>query len=242
MKSLRLNFVFLFWLLASANGRAASLPSGLVGVEIENIIERIGFVSTTRLMRAAEALPPWPGIRLGVDVSVAPQMGFNELGDRNGAEPQVFVLPRLHFSKGLWAGAELIFSTMPFTDQPGYSATGGILKWCFYTEKSGWLSVSTFVGYTNVSVFRNDFSGNNFEFGVYASKDYVRLKPYLGASVLLAQGSIRPALAKTAVVSSMKGTLHAFIGLELEYPVTIVAEFGLFNLNPTMSLFIGKRF
>ena len=193
-------------------------------------------------MHSAEAYPTWPGIRFGVDFSVAPQYGFNSLGDKNGAEPTIFGLPRFHLTKGLWGNTELIFSTMPFADHPGYTATGGIIKWSFHQEKSGWLSVAAFAGYTYVSAFRGDYTGNNFEFGVYASKDYVRVKPYLGMNMLMAQGKIRPALSKTGVVSSMRGTLHVFIGFELAYPVTISAEFGLYNLTPTLGLFIGKRF
>jgi hypothetical protein len=232
----------LFFLTASLPAHSASLPSGLIRAEIEQLIERVGFQSTTRLLRGAEAYPPWPGVRFGVDVSLASQMDFSALGDKNGSEPKIYVLPRFHFVKGLWGNVEIIFSTLPITNQPGYSATGGILKWSFYREAAGWLSVSAFAGYTYVSAFRGDYTGNNFEFGLYASKDYVRLKPYLGASVLLAQGGVRPALAKTAAVSSMKGTLHVFIGIELEYPVTIAGELGLFNLNPSFSILIGKHF
>ncbi len=220
---------------------AANLPTGITGPEIDQLIEKIGFPSSTRLLRAADPYPAWPGVRIGVDVSISPQASF-QIGDKNGSEPNVFVLPRIHFTKGLWKGAELIFSTLPITEQPGYAATGGILKWCLYQEKEGWLSVSAFTGYTNVSAFRGDYNGNNFEFGFYASKDYVRLKPYVGGSVMLAQGGIRPSLAKTPVTSSMKSTLHAFIGIELEYPVTFAGQFSLFNLNPSFSLFVGKRF
>ncbi len=246
MKSLTLPSQILFFLsasfLGSGSALGASLPTGLDRAEIEQIIERIGFQASTRLLRGAEAYPPWPGIRFGVDVSVSPQMDFSTLGDRNGSEPKLYVLPRFHFVKGLWGNVEIIFSSLPVTNQPGYSATGGILKWSFYKETAGWLSVSAFTGYTYVSAFRGDYTGNNFEFGLYASKDYVRLKPYLGASVLVAQGGVRPTLAKTAFVSSLKGTLHIFLGMELEYPVTIAGEFGLFNLSPSFTLLIGKRF
>ena len=241
MKPLSFVITFGLLLLASFPAGAANLPTGITGPEIDQIIERIGFPSTTRLMRAADPYPAWPGIRMGVDVSVSPQMSF-QIGDKNGFEPKVNVLPRFHLTKGLWEGAEIIFSTLPINNQPGYSATGGILKWCVYQEKAGWLSVSAFWGYTYVSAFRGDYQGNNFEFGVYASKDLVRWKPYLGASVLLAQGGIKPGLAKGPVLSSMKSTLHVFLGMELEYPVTFAAQLGLFNLNPSFTLFVGKRF
>ncbi len=241
MKHLALLSASCFLLVASFSARGANLPSGITGPEIDQLIERIGFPATTRLLRAAHSYPSWPGFRIGIDVTIAPQPSF-QIGDKNGSEPKVYVLPRLHVTKGLWEGAELILSVLPIYDQPGYAANGGILKWCFYQEKEGWLSVSVFSGYTNVSAFRGDYSGNNFEFGFYASKDYVRLKPYVGLSTILAQGGLKSGLAKTAVTSSMRATLHAFIGMELEYPVTFAGEFGLTNLNPSFTLFLGKRF
>lgn len=232
----------LLFLLFPIALNAASLPSGLVPTEIEGVVRILGFPAVTRLLRSAEAYKPWPGIKVGGEVTISSTQDLATLGDKNGSVPQFTLLPRLYLSKGLFSELELILSTFPIRDPVGVATIGGILKWTFYQEKETWLSAAAYFGYTRVYAFHSDYVGNDVEFGIYFSKDWVRLKPFLGAAMLFAEGSVRPVLAKTAATSALQSTLHTFLGAEWEFPLNLGFQVDLMNLTPMGSLFIGKKF
>ncbi len=73
------------------------------------------------------------------------------------------------------------------------------------------------------------------------SKDWVRFKPYIGASVLIASGKVDPSLSATPQASATMGT-HVFAGMEWELPVNLTVQADLINTDPLFSLFIGKKF
>lgn len=221
---------------------SASLSGNLVSSEIDQLTQSIGFPSTTRLLRSSEAYPSWPGAKIGAEIVAAGSGSIGGFGDRTGSSPALTIVPRIFLAKGLFSDLEILLAFFPAGSPTGITTMGGILKWSFYHEDNSWFTAAAFMGYTQISAFAGDFEGDDVEFGVSFSKDFVRIRPYLGGGVLAAKGSVKPGLAATAARSSLQTTLHLFAGVELELPVNVTFQFDLMNLTPMATFFIGKRF
>lgn len=228
--------------LISRTLTAASLSGGLSPAEIDQAVEAIGARGTTRLLRSAEAYESWPGFKIGLEIALVPSGDLNLAGDGTGSLPPVNPLPRIFLSKGLFYGVELSLNFFPLTINGTISTLGGTLKWSFYEEKKHFLHGAFFISYTGVSAFDDTFNGTNWEIGGVFSKDFVRLKPFVGAGILFCRGEVAPAIARTAERGGSHSTLHAFIGAEIETPVNFGVQFDLMNLSPSGTVFIGKKF
>ena len=121
------------------------------------------------------------------------------------------------------------------------TSIGCILKYTFYTERENWVSAAMYLAYTGVSAFKESYKGSDIEFGAYFSKDYVRLKPFLGAGLLFARGEVDP-LYVLSKNSGWQSTVHFFLGLEFELPINFTAQLDLMNLSPAGSILLAKRF
>lgn len=221
---------------------AASLPTGLSSTEIDHLVEVIGAGSTVRLLRSAEPYELFPGLKLGMEVAIVPTRDLNNMGNQDGSLPVAIPVPRFYFAKGLFFNLELILNLFPVSIASSLSTFGGSLKWAFFDESANWLHGAIFLTFTNISGFDRAFTGNNIEMGGVISKDYVRLKPYLGGGLLFARGNISPAYAKTAETGGAHSTLHLFVGGEVELPLSLGFQLDLFNLSPAGTLFFGKKF
>jgi hypothetical protein len=224
--------------------QASSLAKKLSASDIRRVVEIIGLPAAARLMRSAETYPSWPGVKIGIEVLALGERGLNDIGDRSGTLPSVNPIPRLYLSKGLFWDTELTISFFPTSDVNPVATLGVMLKHCFYQEQTDWLSLSAFVGITDIEAFRSSYHGTDFEAGLLISKDYVRLKPYVGLGVLIARGEVDRTLLDTGVADNdaWAATLHAFIGTEIELPLTFGAQLDLFNLAVGASFFVGKKF
>lgn len=245
-------FLFLgFFLFSPTVIWAAKLGGGLRPAEVQNIVQRVGFGSAGRLMRSAEAYPSWAGIKVGLELPITPSGGIGEYGDGKGTIGGVLLGPRLYLCKGLADGFEIIFNFFKpqMLNTPG--TFGAILKYNFVNEEKSWATSSVYVGYTSVSSFTSSksaelspviaYNGTDIEIGAYSSRDYVKLKPYAGIGVLLANGSIDPELV-VSESSAWQGTLHLFVGSEFEWPVNFTAQLDFMNLSMMGSLAFGFKF
>lgn len=236
-----MRLLVLIILCLSSFARAGTLPSLLSKAEFDRIVEILGYGAATRVMRSAEAYEAFPGFKLGVEFTFTPTRDINQMGDASGTIPGLIIAPRVFMAKGLFKDTEIIFSFFSDKFLDTLVSVGSILKYTFYSEQETWVSAAVILGYTGSTAFQGDFKGNNLEFGAYFSKDYVRLKPYLGASLLFARGEIP--LAKALEKSSgWQSTIHFFFGLEFEFPVNVTVQLDLMNLSPAGSLFVGKHF
>ena len=221
----------------------AGLPTGLVSSEIERAVELIGFGATTRLLRSAEPYEQWPGIRVGLEVGGFSTKNLNSFGAANGTAPGLALVPRIHITKGILEYLELVITLLPTASPTGISTIGGLAKWSFSRESGNWLAGAAYFGYTQVKAFDDEYSGNNVEFGLTFSKDYVRMTPFFGLGVLFAEGAVKPSLvAPNTKNSALKTTLHAFVGAEINLPINLAIQIDLMNLVPMGTLMIGKKF
>ncbi len=224
---------------------ASTLPKQLNASDIGRVTEIVGIPAVARLMRSAESYESWPGLKLGFEVLAVGERGLNNLGDNTGTMPSVNPVPRLYLSKGLFYDTEITLSFFPTSEVNPVSTLGVILKYTFYQEQAdSWLSIAGFFGVTDVEAFRSAYHGTDVEIGVILSKDYVRLKPYLGLGILAARGEVDPSLLAAGFTDNdtWLSTLHAFIGTEIELPLTFGAQIDLFNLSVGASFFVGKKF
>jgi len=229
--------------VTSPVARAASLPGNLTPPEIDEIIQVVGLGSATKMMRSAEAYREFfPGLKLGLEINVFTSKNIGSFGDQTGSVPGFVPMPRLYIAKSLFFDLEFIFSVFPSSFMHTTSSYGGILKWTFYNEKENYLSAAAYVGYTKVSAFSGDFEGSDIELGAVASKDYVRLRPYIGAGLLFASGTVRRELSQAADNGGSQSTIHAFIGAEFNFPINVTVQLDFMNLAPQGSLFFGKKF
>jgi hypothetical protein len=229
----------------------AKLGGGLKPAEVENIVQKVGFGSVSRLMRSAETYPIWAGIKVGLELPITPAGGIGDYGDGKGTIGGVLLGPRLYLCKGLADGFEITFNFFKpqMLNTPG--TFGAILKYNFVTEEQNWATSSIYVGYTSVSSFNSSksselnpviaYNGTDIEFGAYASKDYVKLKPYAGLGVLLANGEIDPELV-VSQASAWQGTIHLFVGSEFEWPMNFTAQLDFMNLAMMGSLAFTFKF
>ncbi|MFM8269462.1 MAG: hypothetical protein ACKN9V_04665, partial [Pseudomonadota bacterium] len=165
----------------------AKLGAGLKPAEVENIVQKVGFGSASRLMRSAETYPMWAGIKVGLELPITPAGGLGDYGDGKGTIGGVLLGPRLYLCKGLADGFEITFNFFKpqMLNTPG--TFGAILKYNFVGEEQNWATTSVYLGYTSVSAFNSSkspelnpviaYNGTDLELGIYASRDYVKLKP-----------------------------------------------------------------
>lgn len=233
-----------FFLTLAAHAHASTLPGGLNPSDIGRVVEIVGIPAAARLMRSAEAYPTWPGIKIGFEVLAVGERGLNDLGNKAGTLPAVNPIPRLYLSKGLFNDLELTLSFFPTSEVNPISTLGVVFKYCFYQEQADWLSIAAFLGFTDVEAFKSAYHGTDIEVGVVISKDYVRIKPYIGLGILAARGEVDRALlvAGNTDNDAWSNTLHAFIGTEVELPLTFGAQLDFFNLSLGASFFVGKKF
>ncbi|NBX93429.1 MAG: hypothetical protein EBQ85_09400 [Proteobacteria bacterium] len=220
-------------------------------VEVENIIQKVGFGSVSRVLRSAETYPLWAGIKVGLELPITPSGGIGEYGDGKGTIGGVLLGPRLYLCKGLSDGFEITFNFFQaqMLNTPG--TFGVIVKYNFAKEDKSYATLSTFFGYTNVNAFTSSasdevkpviaYKGRDLELGIYGSKEYVKFKPYAGLAVLFAQGEIRPELT-VAESSASQGTIHLFLGSEFEWPMNFTAQLDFMNLAMMGSLGFAFKF
>jgi len=221
----------------------AELPSQLSPDDIGAIVGELSGSGAIRLMRSAEAYPKfWPGLKVGVEFDFLFAGGLEKLGAGNGNVPTFIPQPKFYLSKGLFYGVELIFSFFPGSALSTLGSTGGIVKWTFYDEIQKDLSVAGYVGYTSLMGLNGTYHGSTFEAGVYGSKDFVRLRPYLGIGFIRGSGEVPLPFAATADNSSSTLMIHTFLGCEFNLPVSISAQLDLYNMAPRAAIFFGKKF
>lgn len=231
------------FLLFSPSVWASSIPGQLSTTDVEKAARMIGMGGATKLLRSAEPYPSWPGLKIGAEVSFFPGNRLLELGDRSGSATAFQPIPRIFLAKGIAERVEFIGSFF-FSGLNTLSSVGGILKWTAIPESEEWISLAAFGGYSSVTAFRGEFSGWAAEFGAVISKDYVRFRPYIGAAWMFAGGQFDPTLVASGV-SAQTGPLfgtHVFVGTEWELPINLTLQADLTNLDPSITLFIGKKF
>jgi hypothetical protein len=220
--------------------QAARLPNGLDEEAVRRIALVVGAPMSARTMRSAETLATWPGIKAGVEMPMALTNASNEVGNGNGIPEAVSLVPRIFLAKGLPWGIELGLSLAPAVSPTGNATFGGTVKVQFADERDGFVSAAAYGGFTRVDAFRGDWRSNNFEAGVIASKDYVRVRPFVGAGALAVFGEVEATLA---VASPRASTLlvHTFLGAEIEYPANFTLQVDFYNTRPGFSGFVGYR-
>src|SRR6476659_1532962 len=105
-KHLVISLAALLALAAPAYG--ASLPGALSPTDVESAVRVLGFGSTSRLMRSAEPLSSWPGIKIGFETPLADPGPLRRMGNGGGSVPGLHIVPRLYVAKGLFSSLELV--------------------------------------------------------------------------------------------------------------------------------------
>lgn len=235
-------FGALLFAIFGAPVHSAEFPRQLTQKNIDRMVEVLGVPTTARLMRSAEAYPSAPGIKFGFDVAVFPSKDINELGDGSGNIPGINVVPRFFVAKGLFWNLEFIFEYLPAALLSQATTMGITLKWTFATERSGWISAALFVSMTSITGW-DVYEGKNVEFGIVASRDYVKTKPYFGLGFLFANAEVdQVMMAAGETNTGGHGTLHFFTGIEFEGSYNFTAQLDFFSLSPGIIMMAGKRF
>lgn len=220
----------------------ATLPTNLSMSDLSEVTRVIVAPSAVRALRSAEAYASWPGLKFGLESTLAPVSTLRELGAANGSIEGLNIVPRLYFAKGLFAGAELVAVWFPDNVANTLGSLGGLLKYCFLTEDVSWFSAAGYGGFTMLSAFDGMFSGRNVELGAIVSKDLVRVKPFVGAALARSYGNIvQEWMAYGHMNSATTLSTHFFAGIEFEFPMHITVQGDLFNLAPSFSLLISKH-
>lgn len=221
--------------------QSATLPLNISATEFDKLNEILGYGNVTRVMRSAESYPTFPGFKVGLEITMTPSRSLNTFGDASGSAPSVILAPRIYMAKGLGADLEVMFAFF----SPGISKTmstfGALGKWTFYDEKENFVSAAAYLSYTGLTGFNETYKGTDVEAGVYFSRDYVSLKPYLGAALLFANANV-PLSVSPLKTSGWQSTVHFFLGLEYELPVNFTVQLDLMNLVPMGSVGLGYKF
>ncbi|MBY0369441.1 hypothetical protein K2X33_02070 [bacterium] len=231
----------LFALLLCGIGSAATLPGALTVPQIEEVTRVLGMGAATRILRAADAYPSWPGTKIGVETVFLSTGNLRLLGNQTGSIDNLLIAPRIYLSKGLFQRLELTLSALPFALNTA-ATYGGALKWTFAPESEQWAAMAAWVGVTQVNAFQGEFEATTAEVGVVISKDYVRLKPFIGAALMASRGHVHPALAQSIPEGAIGLGTHLFVGAEIELPVQVSFQVEAVNADPAVSFFVGKHF
>jgi hypothetical protein len=232
----------LLWLgVFVGSAQAMKLPQGLDPSELNSLIETLGFGNTTRVMRSAEAYAKFPGLRITLETPLVPSESLNQLGSGSASLPIFIPSPRLHISKGIGLGLELSLDLSSQEILETVATVGFLSKWTFHEEREGFVTSALFLGYTKLDGFHDTYSGNNFELGILASKDFVRLKPYIGFGILLATGKV-PQYVCLKTQSGTAITAHFFLGTEIELPMNIAFQLDFTQTFPSASFSLGYHF
>ncbi len=218
----------------------ARIPTGLSQSDLNRLTEYLGAPATTRLMRSAEAYDVFPGFRFAVEVNMLPTADLNSLGDKNGTFAGINPTPRFSFSKGIAYGFEIQLNYFPENVMNVLSGMGGALKWNIIDEREEAYSGALFASYTSLSGFEKSYLGSDIEGGILVSKDYVRVKPFAGAGLILSKGQVPSNYA--ARPDEREGrfhTVHSFVGCEIQLPVNLTFQLDLMNLSPMVTLLVG---
>lgn len=231
-------FIWILLLWGAPLALGATLPSGLSSDEVDSLVGFIGHGMVSKLMRSAEPAESFPGLKLGVEMVLVNMEPIGTFGEKNGDVRGVQPIPRFLISKGLFSNLELTFSFLPSGILKTNSLYGAILKWAWLDERTHSAHVAFYGGYTRVRFFHDELIANDFELGAIASKDYVMIRPYMGLSGILAKGNVADRLASGKTAGSAVA-LHSFVGLEIQTPIALTAQFDLLNLTPSGSFLVG---
>jgi hypothetical protein len=232
---------FLTLCLLSHGSVAATLPKGISSDELSTLIQTLGMGNATRVMRSAEAYPTLPGLKISLETALVPSGSLNELGNNSASLPILIPSPKINITKGLGMGfeASLNISTESILETMG--TVGFLAKWTYLEEKDDFATSALFLSFTRLTGFKENYKGNDFEFGVLASKDFVRLKPFVGLGLLLANATV----TKTVSPKTQTGTVlrpHLFVGTEIELPMNITFQMDFAGLTPSGSFSLGYQF
>lgn len=243
MRTSAFRLFFIVLTVVSARAHAGRLPGALTSGDVKAITQRLAFPLATKVLRSAEALPTWPGFKIGLEGAASFPGGVANLGDGTGVKESATFLPRFYAAKGLFAGVEAAVALAPSESPTGNGCVGASGKITWLDERDGPWSSAFYGAYTYLDLFRGDFSGHTGEFGMVWSRDFVRLRPFLGVGALYAQGTVRSGLVLPGEnQTSRRPAAHAFVGLEVEYPANLTLQLDFYNEHPAASLFLGQRF
>ncbi|MBM4316847.1 MAG: hypothetical protein FJ116_05140 [Deltaproteobacteria bacterium] len=220
---------------------AVRLPRTVTQDEFKTLISTLAFGHTTKVMRSAEAYPSFPGFKIALETPLVYAGDLQEMGDGSASLPIVIPAPRLTLTKGFGYDLEASFNISTQELLETMAGIGFLAKWTFLDEKNSFLSSSLFTSYTRLNGFNHTFSGNNFEVGVLASQDWVRIKPYLGLGLLLASAKVAPSISpsnQTGIAFSP----HLFMGVEIELVMNMTFQMDFTSLVPNGSLALGYCF
>ena len=220
---------------------AARLPRNITEGQLSTLVKTLAFGNATKTMRSAEPYPALPGFKIALETTLVPSSNMNDMGDGSASLPLVIPSPRLHLTKGV--GQDLEFSINLSTQQllQTMASIGMMGKWSFIDEKDSFATAALFSSFTQLNGFNDSFSGKDFEVGVLASKDYVRLKPYIGAGIILATASVPKSIC-TVTQNKTVFSPHLFVGAEIELPMNISLQLDFADSVPTGSFALGYRF
>lgn len=221
---------------------AEGLPGHLTTDDINNVVRIMGTGSAMRILRSAEPSPIFIGFRIGLELTLFGKGDLNDLGDKAGTLPNFQPTPRLYLAKGLPLNLEFLFTYFPGSVINTVNTVGGMMKWTFYDEKTEMLSGCAYFGMTGVKAFSSQYSGTDYELGALVSKDYTRLRPYLGGGFLLSQGTILKGLTIAPENTGSHIAIHLFGGFEYDLPITLSAQLDFMNFSPSISVMVAQKF
>lgn len=225
----------------SQPGNAAKLPEGISADELNTLIGTLGLGNATRVMRSAEAYPAFPGLKISLETNLVPSGAINELGNGSASLPILIPSPKLNITKGLGMGFETSLNVSTESILETMGTVGFLGKWTCIEEKDSFATGAFFLSFTRLNGFKENYKGNDFEVGMLASKDFVRLKPFVGFGLLLANATVTKSVSPTV----QDGTVlrpHLFFGGEVELPMNITFQLDFSGLMPSGSFSLGYQF
>jgi len=222
---------------------AAKLPSGLGSYGVSRVISILGFGTTNRSLLSADSLGIEPGIRVGMVQTLIVTHDLKYIGHHNGSAPEVIPVPSLHLAKGLPYDIDVEFTIMPPAVLSYVEKYGASFGWTFLAERNFPVALSVRPHFSYARLFSGDTTLWNYGVNVSVSKDYVWWEPYAHIGYAMAQGCIRRELVDSSADNcTIEPAGVAGIGIKFNLALTFVAQIDTHNLEPGISLFIGKDF
>lgn len=240
MKPIFQNYLLLIFIFTKTV-LGVQLPTGISPDDLNPLIKTLALGNVIKLLRSAEPYPSFPGLKISLETTLIHSGNLNEMGDGSASLPMIIPSPRIIITKGLGKDLETSMTLSTQSLLQTMASVGLLGKWTFLHERDSIASGALFLSYTQLSGFKDTFKGKDFEIGLVVSRDYVRIKPYVGLGLLLASGTVSKSVSPLAQQETVFSP-HLFVGTEIELPMNVALQLDFTDLVPTGSLSLGYRF
>ena len=239
-----------FSFLLPRAARALDIPGNLANQELSDVIQILGFNTSSKFLSNPYPLGGYSGFEFGLATEFVNTTDLTRLGDGQ-SDQKSFQYNRISVGKGLYNNLDAFVHFIPFSSSNEISEYGGILKWNFFQSQYLPISASLLGNASTINIedkFINESLGwsilggiNLSRFALYFGAGDIKARSTFAKSVLdLADPNNYVSSQNTLTTRSSQG--HSYVGIHID----IASAFLVLQIDrykePVYSAKLGLRF